>query len=703
MRNRESTFFKFNSHRLFGCLILPFLLSILPACVSIDDVMTESKILKTGSPAQKAAAAKKLVEYGSDSVTELIDVLKYNDPETRRLAVNALGQIGDTDCLMSLVAMLGDENELVRKETIEVFRKFGRYGFPALRSGLGSAMDIKGRLNALQLISEQKDTSAVPDIIPLLGDPDKKLQAEAVQTLVLFSPSSIQPLINCFSSSNPDAMANASLALERIGEPAVVPLITAMQSDDWQIQERSIRVLGKLKSEQALDPLLDIFSDDDVSVREAAAAAVGNYKDRGFLQIQKRLESYGQDEFIEREALTLALGYAQTPAALELLKNLSEDKEVSVRIVAARSLGLNRTDASRILLKKLLVDRDWQVRRRAAAGLKAMNWKPELRQEELEYMLAEQDWLGLVKAGKDSSGVLQIAMNDESGWVRISAANTMNQIKDIDAVQLKKMAEGGESARNSLSMVLREKATAGDIPVLQNLIADKDWRNRKEAVAALAHIRSDQAVDLLLKTLAAESEPIVKKSIIESLGEQNNPKAVAALAAAAGDENWMVRKAALSAIAVTDSFKDIEMIHKMLYDNNQMVRKAAAAALLKKGWKPDTPLKIAEIGAAEGDWNKVVQQKAAALPVLNHIIKADSDSEIRVNCINCTGKIGAPESMQPLNELLKNDKDPAVKRAAAENLRGYGQSSVKLFIETLQVGDMFARKMAADQLGDIKY
>jgi HEAT repeat protein len=688
---------------LFCLLFLPFLLVTLPGCVSMKDVMSESQILKAGSSSEKAMAAKKLVQYGSVSVLELIDLVKYDNPETRQLAVNALGEIGSPNCLPSLLGALGDENEFVCNEAMSAFRKFGSKGFPSLRNGIGTIWDAKVRINSLKLLGEQKDVMAIPEIIPLLGDLDKRLQSGAVETLVQLSPESIQPLIKCFSGNNASVIANASLALEKIGEPAVSPLIKEMQSKSRQVQERCIRVLGKLRSEQALEPLLDIFSHEDIIIRETAAEAVGNYRDRSLPQLRKMLETYGQNEFIERETLTLALGYAQTPSALELLKNLSEDKEVIVRIVAARSLTLNRTDASKELLKKLLSDRDWQVRRRAAAGLKAMDWKPELRQEALEYMLAEQDWLGLLKVGKDAFGVLQMAMNDESGWVRVSAANTMSQIKDINAEQLQKMADGGEAMRNSLLLLLREKATSGEIPLLHNLIADKDWRNRREAAAALGRIRSEEAAELLLKNLVSETEPMVKKSIIESLGEQNNPKVVTVLYSSAGDENWMIRKAAAAAIAKTDFCKDVEMIHKMLYDNNQMVRSTVAAALRKKGWQPDTPLKIAELGVAEGDWKIVIQQKDAALPVLGHMIKADSDSEIRFNCINCIGKIGMPESMQLLNELLKNDKDPMVKRAAAENLRDYGPASVKILIEILHNGDMFARKMAAEQLGAIEY
>ncbi|GEM_PF-6794552 len=703
MAVRGIIFFRINPSLLFSCLLLPFMLVLMSACVSTEDIMNESKILKTGTPEQKVVAAKKLTEYGSDSVRELTDLTKYENPDTRRLAIKALGDIGDSDGIPAMVAGLGDENTAVRDETVNAFRKVKSDGFPSLRNGLAGSWNKNARMNALMLITEQNDRDAVPFIIPMLSDPEKDLQSKAADTLVKFSPDSVQPLVDALQNITESAVPNFSAILEKIGEPSVVPLVAAMKSPDWQTQERSIRILGKLKSDKALEPLIDIFSDDDLPVREAAADAVGNYRERAIPILKKRLEVFGPDEFIERETITLALGHTESPAAMELLKGLSQDKELVVRVVAARALAINRGDESKNILKKLLSDKNWQVRRRAAAALKATGWKPEIRQEELEFMLAEQDWLGLVNAGKDSFGVLQIALNDDSSWVRKSAANTIAQIKDLDAVQLRKMAEGGNEARNSLTLVLREKANAGDIPLLKNLVSDKDWRNRKEAVSTLGGIRSEEAIDILVKAFPSETEPLVRKSIVDSLGEQNNPKTISILTSAANDSNWMVRKAAMSAIAATDSFKDISQLEKLLYDNSQIVRNAAAATLVKKGWKADTPLKVAELAAAQSDWKKVVQQKEVALPALAQIIKSESESDVRVACVECVGKIGSKDSMQYLSDLMLNDKDPAVKRTAAENLRAYGPASVKLLVKALDEGDMYTRKVAADQLGELKY
>lgn len=74
---------------------------------------------------------------------------------------------------------------------------------------------------------------------------------------------------------------NAIEALVEIGEPAVEPLIQALNNESWVVREAATEALGKIGDERAVEPLIKVLDDEDETtfVREAAAEALGEIGD----------------------------------------------------------------------------------------------------------------------------------------------------------------------------------------------------------------------------------------------------------------------------------------------------------------------------------------------------------------------------------------------------------------------------------------
>ena len=66
----------------------------------------------------------------------------------------------------------------------------------------------------------------------------------------------------------------AALALGKIGEPAVEPLIAALKDSDDCVRREATEALGKI-GEPAVEPLIAALKDSDDYVRREAAEALG--------------------------------------------------------------------------------------------------------------------------------------------------------------------------------------------------------------------------------------------------------------------------------------------------------------------------------------------------------------------------------------------------------------------------------------------
>ena len=60
-----------------------------------------------------------------------------------------------------------------------------------------------------------------------------------------------------------------------MGEPAVEPLINALQDEDKNVRMLATSALGKIKDPRAIQPLVALMGDEDVNVRQNSNAALG--------------------------------------------------------------------------------------------------------------------------------------------------------------------------------------------------------------------------------------------------------------------------------------------------------------------------------------------------------------------------------------------------------------------------------------------
>jgi HEAT repeat protein len=203
-----------------------------------------------GTPGTSESAQDQTTSDGEVDVEALIDTLLHNEnPEERWWAAAALGDSGDTRAVGALIqALKQDEHGDVRSQAAWAL---GQIGDPETVPELIQATEDREegvRWQAARALGEMGDLRAV------------------------------EPLCRALREDHaPYVRHHAAWALGEIGsESAVEPLIEALESDASSYVRHDVAVaLGAIGDTRSVEPLIDAFQDRDAKVRWEVVKALG--------------------------------------------------------------------------------------------------------------------------------------------------------------------------------------------------------------------------------------------------------------------------------------------------------------------------------------------------------------------------------------------------------------------------------------------
>jgi HEAT repeat protein len=178
-------------------------------------------------------------ERVKDEIDIQIDLLNDSDWAVRREAVVTLGEMGDQRCVEPLVRALQDGDWQVREAAVEAL---GMVGSPAVEPLMKLLRSWDHRKFAIRALGKVKDERV------------------------------LEPLIAQLRSD--EFAEDATEALVDLGVPAVPRLVTALKDKEENIRKQAIIALGRIKSPEALDPLIEMLKDTDWFARLTAVAAI---------------------------------------------------------------------------------------------------------------------------------------------------------------------------------------------------------------------------------------------------------------------------------------------------------------------------------------------------------------------------------------------------------------------------------------------
>ncbi|KPK74351.1 MAG: hypothetical protein AMJ89_06575, partial [candidate division Zixibacteria bacterium SM23_73] len=124
--------------------------------------------------------------------------------------------------------------------------------------------------------------------------------------------------------------------VSKIGEPAVMPLIEYLKSDNKDEVKLASRILGDIKDKRAVNPLTELLDKEDFNIRGYACESLGKIGDTtAFTDVSSCLKDSVE---VVRKSAAVALGKIKESRAVpHLIEGLS-DPHFSVRMTSASSL-----------------------------------------------------------------------------------------------------------------------------------------------------------------------------------------------------------------------------------------------------------------------------------------------------------------------------------------------------------------------------
>ena len=163
----------------------------------------------------------------------------------------------------------------------------------------------------------------------------------------------------------------AARALAAIGAPVFDPVLRVLPSGGTHARRNAAWILGALRDERGVTPLLAQLTDAAAGVREHVAWALGAIDDARALDGLARAVVQDESADVRRQA-AWALGAIRDAKAVDALSKALKDRDYNVRKQAAWALGSIRDGRAVDPLMAALKDTQSDVRRQAAWALGAI-------------------------------------------------------------------------------------------------------------------------------------------------------------------------------------------------------------------------------------------------------------------------------------------------------------------------------------------
>jgi HEAT repeat protein len=586
----------------------------------------------------------------------LASALGARDPASRRVAAEALGEIGDAHAIKWLVPALEDSDWNVRAAAAEALGKIGDPSaveplMAALRLGQNSSLQ-EAAAGALGRIADPRAVQPLTAALEAALEAERKRMGLGLDLL----QAALKGWL--WNSALRQALVDA---LGEIGDPGAVRALQAamMTDEDGDVCQAAARALGKIGTEKAVWPLVEALTHRESNVRRTAVEALVKIGQPAVGQLTNSVRCRGERE----QAAVKVLIQIGQPAVEELGNQLLDRNTLSAFSVEPIPEILRRIGGARA----------------AAFLVKASAIAPHLDTR-------KGAWASLVAMGKPAVEPLEAALTDENRDVREMAAKALGKIGDPGTVGplAAALRDGWRPVRRASADALTKLGVPADpvarvwyavelerwdeakamgtaaVEVLVSALGERDRGLRWAAANALGEIRDPAAVGPLVEALT-DVEKRIRKEAARSLGEIGDPGATEGLTTALTDESIEVCSAAAEAlgrIGAQNSSRSVEVLVRALTNREAKLRRSAAFVL------------------GEMRVHSAIDPLVAAM--------TDKDIEVRATAAKALGSFSDPRAV---NALVAAIGDAPITREASLALHDIGTPAVEPLLVALRNAD----------------
>lgn len=499
------------------------------------------------------------------SLPLMLDALKDEDENVRATAVEHLGKVGEVSVVDALIEILGSGDLWTAYPAADALGRIGnKKAVPHLVNALGRKPLREPVLKALGRLAEP---ATLAQIIPMLEDPSKNIQEEALKTIEQFYHNGV----------NAEFITRAMR--ETLGSRAMDLLITHAWSKKREVRISAILLLGLMEDEAAYGPLLDISHEEEFAEDvKRALVFIGKDKPESLLKL------FDTDNPHQLRFICDVTNEIVSPAYYDVLEKMLSNEDGHVRSIAAISISKLKDGRAVEKLERMLADPYEDVQEAAVEALSALG--TALSTAKLITVLHEGDavirrntalLLGRMIAA-EAVEELGFALKDDDIGVRKAVVEALSSIGTEDAVRYLTYALADENPDIRISAVLSLGSIggAGALDSLSILTADPDNAVRVAAAKALGTLGEKSASRTLIGLLHDRSGFVVTAAIesLSAIGGDDARDAIAGMLASPDNE---IRRTAITALA---SFEHIESdLLPFLRDPDWATRIAAVRTL----------------------------------------------------------------------------------------------------------------------------
>ena len=550
--------------------------------------------LKSKDPPVKSASAEKIVKTGEQAVEPLMSFMSNAEPEFQKEVANLLIKIG--------------------KPGIRGMIRTLNYGKTEMRIVIAGTI-LKSR--------DEEAINATYDRIRSEKNPDVK-----------------KALILAFTKDSGDGRIPDALHF-------------ALADKDPGVKALAIRLLGKIRDERAIGPLISVFSYSENALAELASESLVIYGDKAKAALLKELKGSGSDLFRERIADTIE------KAGLKL-----SDKNDLAWFLAAKgrwseleNLGVYAIEPLSLIIANPYSDK------------RVMALKTIIR-------------IG----GKDAVLPISGAVFDIDQEIsNIAREGLLGMGKTaIPAITEIESKEKDSAHREELESLVDE---IGNKDIILNSIKTGNWDKISGAGPSAIKYLSERT---------DSADPGTKKEIVSAIVRIGGEKSVSPLAELLFDSDEKIAAIARQGILNT-GIKAIPVLEKIYEKNRNPARREVFKYLIREISREDEILSLVE----GKKWKELEIKGVDAIDMLAQLLE-DPDPENRMGAVKAIAGIDDIRSVRPLLHAFF-DKDDEIAGEAQSALNKRGRTIIPFIsVAIMKENDPAKKKALARLISDIE-
>jgi HEAT repeat protein len=232
--------------------------------------VSELRRLRSRLARRRAAAAAHLgiLRY-PESLAGLIRAMADRDPLVRLAAVRAVGQVGGSEAMATLIPTLGDPRGMVARRALDILAERGIQAVDQILTYAQSTDSRDGRRAAIELLGLLRSPRAVPYLLEWIrtAHPDERLPAVRAAAAI-GDPRFLEAFHVLLADPQWEVRLQAAKGLATLGSTASIPVLRrALGDPHWWVRFRAAVALAEIGGPDALEEAL---LDTDPHVQELA-------------------------------------------------------------------------------------------------------------------------------------------------------------------------------------------------------------------------------------------------------------------------------------------------------------------------------------------------------------------------------------------------------------------------------------------------